>query len=605
MITKNIYIKVLGLAVATLTLVACSDTWNDHYETTANDVQSGTLWDAIKGNSNLSNFASVVAACGYDKSLASSQVFTVFAPTNDNFSNEEATRLIAEYNQQKGVVNDDDNSVVKQFVQNHIALYNHSVSASSNDSLMLMNGKNIMLKSDAVGEVPFLSSNLHYSNGVLFVVNGKVDYEPNVFEYLTMDADLDSLRSFFYNDRFYRKEFLPNRSVAGGFVDGKTVYLDSVFYQQNDLFDYDFLDAYINEEDSLYWMIAPTNNVWRGLIDEYTQYFNYDDQVSFRDSLAYTNPRLAIVKGTIFSRSYNTDAAIADSAMSTNAIYRYINRRSMWGENFLHYYQYGDATGYSLLKPTQAPYGVFADTQNKVCSNGLVMKTDTWKINPLNSFFQWIIVEAEDAGSIQEVSKVENSSTKDLEETITPKPKYVYNDNSYYGKVWGECFVEFEPTRTTMNHDVTFNIRNVLSNIGYDIYLVAAPALANDSNATEIQRLPTKLRCTIGYHDQKGEPQTEVLQSSVTTTPDVVDYILLAEDYKFPCSSYGVQEEKPQVTLKLETRVSSTEQRTNTFTRTMRIDCILLVPHGTSTVDEERFTFTPHGDGVGYSLLKK
>lgn len=605
MITKNIYKKVLGLAVAALTLAACSDTWDDHYEAVASDVQGGSLWQAIKGNSNLSNFASVVEACGYDKALASSQVFTVFAPTNEYLSSEEAAKLIETYNQQKGKVNDDDNPVVKEFIQNHLALFNHSVSPSSNDSLILMNGKKTILTSNAIGETSFQSTNGHYGNGVLFVVNGQVKYEPNVFEYIRMDSDLDSLRSFFYNDRFYRKEFLPNRSVAGGFVDGKTIYLDSVFRQQNDLFDYDFLDADISEEDSVFWMIAPTNNVWRGLIDEYTQYFNYDNQVSYRDSLSYTNPRLAIVKGTIFSRSYNTDAAIADSAMSTNAVYRYISRRSMWGENFLHYYQYGDATGYSLQKPTTSPNGVFTDTENIDCSNGMVLKTDSWKISPLNTFFQWIIVEAEDVGSIQEVSKVENTTTKDMEETISPKPKYVYNDSPYYGKVWGNSFVEFEPTRTTMNHDVTFNIRNVLSNIGYDIYLVAAPALANDSNATDIQRLPTKLRCTVGYHDQSGAEQTEILQSSVETTPDIVDYILLAEDYKFPCSSFGVEEEKPQVTLKVETRVSSSEQRNNTFTRTMRIDCILLVPHGITTVTEDAFHFSPHGDGIVYTVLKK
>ena len=64
-------------------MTSCSDTWDDHYEGKAQGAQDGTLWQAIKQNGSLSNFASVIEACGYDKSLAGSQVFTVFAPTND------------------------------------------------------------------------------------------------------------------------------------------------------------------------------------------------------------------------------------------------------------------------------------------------------------------------------------------------------------------------------------------------------------------------------------------------------------------------------------------------------------------------------------------
>ena len=125
---KGIYNKVLGLAVAALALVACSDTWDEHYNSSPAGVQEGSLWQAIKQNGNLSNFASVIEACGYDKSLGSSQVFTVFAPTNDKFSASEAQDLIAAYNAEKGQVNDNDNTTIKEFLQNHIALYNYSVS---------------------------------------------------------------------------------------------------------------------------------------------------------------------------------------------------------------------------------------------------------------------------------------------------------------------------------------------------------------------------------------------------------------------------------------------------------------------------------------------
>ena len=595
--TFKICNKVIGLALVALTFMACSDTWDEHYDTIGEGTNDATLWQAITQNGNLSNFAKVVQACGYDKALNSSQVFTVFAPTNDQFSAQEADELIAGYNAEKGKVIEDDNTVIKEFIQNHIAMYNHSVAPTSNDSLVLMNGKKTVLSANAFGNNQILTNNQHYSNGVLFTIQGKAQYFPTVFEYLRKDADLDSIASFFYNSRFYRKEFVPGRSVAGGLENGKTVYLDSVFVQQNDLWDY--LWAYTNEEDSTYWQVVPTNQVWKQLIEEYEPYFNYDNNVPFRDSMAYTLPRFAIVDGTIFSRTVNTDSHLTDSALSTSAVETYTSREYYWGSKNLHYYQFGGRSAENTQKPLSAN-GIFTGTDDVVCSNGLVKKTNDWKINKLNTFHQWIIVEAEEGTSVKEVSKQENSTTKDMEPTIKAVTRRVMNENRFNGKVWSNAYAEFQQMKTTVNHTVTFNIRNVLSNIPYDIYLVTAPALANDSNATEGERIPVKMKCSINFHDQAGETQTEVLQSSIANNPDIVDYLLLSDPEKgftFPTATYGLTETEPQITLTVETKVSSSELRQKKFDRTMRIDCIMLVPHGISNVDEERFEIAPHGDG--------
>ena len=68
MITK-IYNTAKAIAIAALftihypLFVSCTDTWNDHYngETSAVDgIYDGTLWQAVKADPQLSNFASVV-----------------------------------------------------------------------------------------------------------------------------------------------------------------------------------------------------------------------------------------------------------------------------------------------------------------------------------------------------------------------------------------------------------------------------------------------------------------------------------------------------------------------------------------------------------------
>jgi hypothetical protein len=123
-------------------------------------------------------------------------------------------------------------------------------------------------------------------------------------------------------------------------------------------------------------------------------------------------------------------------------------------------------------------------------------------------------------------------------------------------------------------------------------------------NATEEERPPTKLTCSINYHNQDGETETQILQSGVETNPNVVDYILLAEDFKFPTATYGLTESEALVTLDVTTKVSAPEIRSKKFTRTMRIDCIMLVPHGIANVNEERFEIAPHGDGDIFQWLK-
>lgn len=586
MITKINHIISAALVSCGLTaaLTACTDSWDDHYEAKSVTASDASLWQAIQQNGELSNFASVVKATGYDKSLASSQVFTVFAPTNSSLSKEQADALISSYNEQKAQgVNDDDNTIIKEFVQNHIALYNYSVSTVSNDSIVLMNGKYAVLKPSAIDDVRMLTANQLYSNGVLFTVERQVEYLPNVFEYVRVDSDLDSLRSFLYNSHFYYKDFLPERSVAGGIENGKTVYLDSVFTQTNELY---FYLGRLDSEDSTYYMVAPTNELWRQLLGQYEPYFNYASNVEDRDSLAYTMPRLAIVDGTTFSRTFNTDAVLRDSAMSVSSLIGYSYRTAVWGAPF-HYYQY-DAP--------LAEGGVLASTDVATCSNGRVYKAGSqWPITDLQSFNQFIIIEAETSRSIKEVSKTKNPRGTDSINIATPRILDVSSDSRYHGQVWSNSFVEFAPAVTTLNYSVTFNITDVLSNMGYDIYLVTAPILANDSNATQVRRLPTVLRCTLGYNDEQGRHQEQQLVSSVTTNPDVVDYILLAEDFKFPVATKGLIESEPSTTLKVETRVSSRQIGNETHTRTLFIDCILLVPHGLMQVGDHEVLMYPHG----------
>ena len=104
-------------------------------------------------------------ACGYDAVLNGSQTFTVFAPTDDQFQAGQADSLIEVFNAQKARgVKSDDNTVVKQFLQNHICLFKHPVSSLTDTTIVMMNGKYARLSPDRIDQRTFLSKNELYGN---------------------------------------------------------------------------------------------------------------------------------------------------------------------------------------------------------------------------------------------------------------------------------------------------------------------------------------------------------------------------------------------------------------------------------------------------------
>lgn len=539
--------SVASAIIAFALFASCADKWDEHYssETVGN---GGTLWEAVSANSDLSNFARVVEGCEYNRILSGNQTYTVFAPSNSAFTAQQADSLIAEYEAQKDAdIRTSDNTVVKQFLQNHISLYKHPVSGLTNDTITMMNGKYQPLTSSTVGDGRITSSNELCSNGVLFTVDEPIEYFPNVLEYLGQDSELDSVYAFLSSHNVY--EFQADKSVPGDIVDGQTVYLDSVSELRNDLLT---KIGEINSEDSTYWMLAPVNSEWSSRVAEYESYFNYDNTVNRRDSMQYTQARMALIGGNVFSRTANPDAAFRDSAVSTVAS-SYFMRKYL---NLDPYYIY--------YKPFE-PGGVFDGAEDITCSNGHVLKTRDYRMDKFATFMQTVRVEAE-LISYQD-------TLVDAEEPLTIRE--VREGNPFYGKVSGNSYVDVVPKSPDLNPIVTFTAPDVLSNVGYDIYVVFAPVLATDTLASAESRLPNSFRVFINYNDQNGKPQSRRIATRFYTTPDVVDSVLVATDFEFPTASVGLSDAPTSVRIQSVVNASETSK----YSRTMHIDCILLIPH--------------------------
>ncbi len=560
-------------------LISCTDTWDEHYQTGV--MGEGTLWEAIKNNQQLSNFARVIEATGYNKSLSSSQVFTVFAPTNDAFTDADANEVISQYQAElaKGLKGE-KNRAIKEFLMNHIALYNYSIANESPDTtIRMMNGKYLGLTSNTFSGKQFTSTNTITGNGILFTLAEKADYIYNIFEYVKDDPDLDSVSNFLYMTepfQFHKIVFSPSASVPGDIINGQQHYLDSVTTTSNEILSY-WLEALLDEEDSFYYALMPTNKAWKEQYEKNAPLFQYDKQVLGRDSLMCLYPRVNILMGMQFSKTTNPllgETEAIDSLMSPLAYPYYFYRKMRYGSFDIHPYQFD--------KPYTKPNGIFTDIEGKkVCSNGVILKTDNWKAKPSDTFLQQIVMEAENSTSLDSLS----GATPDA------KPSWTYTtvqpENPFYDEVSQHEYNTLIPANL-MDMGVLLNFRNVLSNQKYDMYVVTVPATAGDTLATD--KLPTRFGVTLYYHDMEGKEVSKEVsdkdggdisydsstrKQTFLTDPTKVHEIHIGT-FEFPTCSYGLQE--PQVKAYININVRSSDVNKGIYTRTLRIDCIKLVP---------------------------
>lgn len=569
------YTKVLGLAVAaTLAFGACSDEWDEHYDVQPIGMDSsGTLWEAIAADADLSNFAMVLESCGYINSLNGSQVFTVFAPTNNGLSKQEALDWIADYKKDKSAgVKDEENKTLKEFIRNHIALYNHSVSSVSNDTLDMLNGKRLPFSASEFAGQMFANYNQRYSNGILFKLDGTAQFFRNIFEYLAADPDLDSVAKFLYRYNDYR--FIPEMSVEGGIENGQTWYLDSVEILKNVMLEQHL--GLINNEDSIYRMVVPTNSEWERLVAEYEPYFNYPDNVEKRDSLIYTNARLALLRGTVFSQTLNP--SWQDSAVSTNAT-PYHMRKYEYGSSDVDYYLYRN------------PYtagGAFDGTEEIDCSNGKLLKAAQWNISKNQTFSHTILAEAE--GKM--VSYDKNGA-------MVPMKLSIPSEYPFYNQISNHSGLYLIQKTSTSTPYVEIELPDVLANMGYDIQMVLIPPVSiqdtirwSFDGVADTIPLPNLISVFFSYPNQDGTMNNK---NSVnpddlldlgelwdkgeffyTENPGKLDTIMVAENFKFPTCNYELGS-AGKVSLKIRNDYMSFDE--GTATKHLMIDCIILKPH--------------------------
>ena len=565
-------------------LASCSD---DHFDIDPEVAGRQTLWESIKSRENLSQYADILSRTKYSKNensktvqsyadlLSNDQTFTIWAPLNGTFDYDYYSNLLSTGKQE------DAFKVEKELIRNNMTRFSHVMTGGEQLELDLFNSKTAVFdcSKGTIKNQTIVTPNIGATNGVLHIIDGPVEYQPNVYEYMATRSDLDSLNT--YIKAYEKYEFDESSSTQGPTVEGQITWVDSVTYLSN-AYLYGTLRAFLNREDSLYAMIMPTNKAWSEALERTKKFYNYkssyvqtvvkvdadgnenttsvtttlSDEV--RDSMTNLYSKNAIIGDYVFNARYQHGHTYEDfnKAGACDSLVNTINR------------VFYDPTSASLF-----------DGQDPIeVSNGYVYVVDNFNL------------KAEDGWGEPLEYQAENFNFQDSYTGCTPTElslkRELYVEDSLGNEV--DSIVEVKLLRTLQtssaaNPSITFKIPNTLS-CKYDIYVLMAYNL--EAN------LPNKFRAQISYHtaeENKSSMENQNLTVPEGTTGEgrdfenrppriengqlvYVDSILVAKDFEFPVCYYGLND--AYATLRLNSYVTS--RQTSQYSREMWIDQIVL-----------------------------
>ena len=508
---KKNYINAIVACSFAVSLVACTDTWNEHYQADPALNGNETLWELISSDSDLEDFATLLRATGYDEILSMNRSYTVWAPIDLSSELDISTlkdaseELLAEYS--------------REIVENHIADHSHvagGIRDKENDEdyerVKVLNHKSYDFEGTVKTGYAFANNKLQAankiaSNGVLHKLDKCAPFESNIWERLAKEPSVSELYKFLYKD--FVKELDLNNSVLGPIVDGKQTYLDSVYKETCRWFNE---MGQINNEDSTYTMYALTNEAWEDMYDQMRVCYNYP-AVSAKDDgsgvkslqqVADSAVREKLCEYLLFSNTVNKKfyQGRKDSLIST--------RGKMFVGNKADSLMYGCEKSITL-------------------SNGTLNIISTVNYDPFTCWLDTIRVQGESL-----VNGVYDRQEGAKYVKATAQSKEINRGDTLYNLVSNNRIGVFTPTdysSSTEQPSLRFYADNVLS-VPYRISIVLLPPnLVNPEDSTFIK--PNKFNARLAYQQRDGSVAYKNLGQNIVSNPTKVDTIVLADRYEF------------------------------------------------------------------------
>jgi uncharacterized surface protein with fasciclin (FAS1) repeats len=506
-------------------VVACNDTFDAHYKADESVVSDQSLMELIDAQPELKTFASLLRTVSYDTILAGDQSYTVWAPLNEALRD----------------VDINDKEELLNMVENHIARYTHSVSGNKNENVYMLNGKLLPFNTGnhTLDGKPLdvTASNRIARNGLLHTLNERVPFRRNIWEYL-LYPEFDSIRTYLYS--FNEKRFIPELSPEIDVQDGLIVY-DSVFSANNTLWN-TWINGigYLNDEDSIYTMLLPTNEAWAEAYSRIEPYY-VSNHPQIADSLQRSNTQYALVQDLVFRGAYNDP--------------------TLWGEN--------DSLVSTRSSVFYDPAYLFDNADPVEVSNGWVYPVNKLNHRAIESWNKPIPIEAE------------WSEGREVDAKTSLFSRFYAPDNTVISN-YGFLEISSSTAALTNRVNVSFEISNVLST-AYDIYCVFLP---NTFPYPQAVAKKTRVRAEIAQLDRQTGQWKTIRSGGGTgaaitpadngeTMPNTLYAMLISKGFKFPHASVG--ELQNTYRIKVTTFLSASDSM-DEYENRMFIDYILLIP---------------------------
>lgn len=596
-------LTVTGVSV----MLSCTDTWDEHYDATSSTGYTGSTFQAIEEKA--SDFADIVKAVGYQRELASENIYTIWAPDNGTYNKDSLLELAATDKQQ----------VINRFIKNHMTRY--AVSQNMSDQrITLLNQKLVTMTSavrDSFGDLPILKANLTCTNGVLHIIKGENRYTPNINElireqYLASDQEGKKKCSLYAFIEEKDSDILDEELSVSHGVDenGNKIWVDSVITHTNLVLD--AMKAEIYEEDSSFIAIIPSDAAWQKrykLAASLLKFNPVEDRLrpGTIDSLTHYYAGSFAMRDLFFNCNANLHRE--DSLVSTY----YVSGRGLDWPNGV-YYTKAPARGLPVGKVVNDLIGKMKANNPKnpvTCSNGLGYLVNEYPMTPVEQFFYKRTSWLRERDIDQTTTKPEfTKGTGSIFERSATFDAPVYQKDEEGNLVLDEegnpvqvdaitrpyHFTYVTSKNSSTNPTVGFKLYNTLSGT-YDLYLVTCPIWAKDGYTGTDGKLVDKFKDERGYkfrvtiYERNETGEYDSKNSTDLIVPGGSgkdkDFIITPDEYenytdtlylgKFTFKNSYYRRSDEGVVIQLSSRPNTSEAK-NTYSREMLISDFILVP---------------------------
>lgn len=574
------------LAAGMLATTSCTD-FSDYNETPVDQTATGnqTLWENILQDSRLSDFAALVQKTGFQEQLNTPRSLTVWAPANGTFS-------MSDY---EGLSQDD---LLRQFVKGHIAEYTHAASGKVDERVHMMNDKSFTFTGDGsytFGGKTISAANVPSNNGLLHIMDGAAKFYPNLYEYIGSGQGIDSLRNHFKRYELTRLD--ESASVKGPMVNGVQTYIDSVMVTTNSLVRQ--LNAQLENEDSSYTFIMPTDKAFAEMYNRVKPYYNFITTTLVNDVANYTSATDTKTKSVTVNAAYMQDSLVRRNIFD-NLIYSNNDVYNKWIID-------GNAFNDTIRTTRRVKFSNPVDIVEKpLIAEPVEMSNGYARLVDSLAFYSWETYCPE-----LEFSPLYYMVNLFPTQAQVQRRNYVNTDGSPLTWLFGPettetnyRFAWIAPGGDRTKPDFCISMPNVMSTT-YNFYVVFMPtgmlnAAGRPMMPSDFEDRPNLLNFELNYCDAKGKtakycfskPYADALISGETlpkvptkgdattafsNNPEKTDTVFIGR-FTFPVNYRGLGDEYyPSLRVTSPISVFNSTQLA-TYTRDVRIGAILLRP---------------------------